>query len=208
MTSATKNYKIIEKTYNTTNVVHEFLVSKNELPTARAINYLNKALREVYNMLLDEIILNQYKFTLGGTYHVHVARKLRSFDKLAVNWFESNKNKARLIAEGKKPAKKIGTTDKGNPKFDDGELWMVFYLDDDYIFLEHNYIPMMVKGEDNKYKPILRGNGKKMITNRGALVWTFTTNVKVSARIGDYKKKGLVKNSNFNLHVRKQNNFI
>jgi hypothetical protein len=157
---------------------------------------INQFLKNLYDELLDEIILNGYELEIGRMFNMTFRRFERNFDKLAVNWGESNKIKRRLIAEGKKLATKIGTSDSGNPIFDDGEMWLVYYTDAYYVssaFKAKKYL----NPETNKYE-----------SYKLRFIWDIEQHSKLLARFSNYERQGKIKKTDIELHYGSKNNIL
>lgn len=150
----------------------------------------NTVIKAIFNNIVNEIIINQKIYSFLGIFSLKGARLERDFDTLAVNWGESNKRKKELLEQGKKPAVKIGTSQNGNPIFDDGERWMVFYTDDFYFDLSFNHF----KNTKELYKFIS--------------FWKFKRNVKFMERVNKAIEDKLITLNNFPIHNGSTNNFI
>lgn len=156
---------------------------------------INQFLKNLYDEILDEIILNSYELELGRVVHVSFKRFERNFDKLAVNFGESNKLKAKLLAEGKKLATKIGVSDNGNPIFDDGEMWLVYFTDPYYV--------------SSSYRP------KKLVDDNGNFhhyklrnVWSVKQHTKLLTRFSNYEKLKKISKLDIPLHYGSKNNIL
>jgi hypothetical protein len=155
---------------------------------------INKFLKGVYDEVLDKMILENYTFDLAGLFDVRFVRVERNFSKMAVNFGESNKRKAEILARGGKLATRIDTSPEGMPIFDDGELWMVFHTDPYYVIMEMHV--RVLHNEDGRYKP-------------GSLTaWIKKQNTKALKRFMNYEKQGLVNRLNIPLDNASKNNII
>lgn len=160
--------------YNTPQFIKKFLTAKEEPITARKTAFLGKILNDINDLVLDEILLNNYNLRLGNSVYIKLVRKERNFDKLAVDWGKSNKLKKEILSRGGKPASKIGTNEKGNPIFDDGEKWMVFFTDDFYLTVKKTYT----------HKKVSETKFEKFAPN--AIFWRFVLSSQAELRLSNY----------------------
>jgi hypothetical protein len=167
--------KTRDNIYTVGNFSKEYLVkNKGTGLTEIKVNYV---LKTFYDLIVDEILLNNYQYKLGGCFTVQMERYTRNFSKLAVNWGASNKLKKEILARGGKPAKKVGLTPKGNPAYDDGEQWMVFYIDEFYCSLSFKYKTLK---DIHEKKPFV-------YANFGSTFWKPIQNDKLLKRFHNYE---------------------
>lgn len=178
--------------FNNPDFIKRYLIDKNIKPTSRKVNEYSKVLNALNDLMLDSIILENYTLILGDAIRLKLVKRQRNFDKLAVNWGASNKLKKEILDRGGKPAKKIGTSDNGNPIFDGGERWMVFFTDDDYVVLKKLYI----------------FNHEKKLKVPSAFYWKFRISSKAEERINHYINSGKINKVDIPLYERNKNNFI
>lgn len=82
---------------------------------------LFKQLCEEFNMLVIEDILNGKEFNMGSNLSTLSIRRIeRNPSKPTIDWWESNKYKQELLAEGKK----LYDAETG-----EGEKWFIYYTD-------------------------------------------------------------------------------
>ena len=82
---------------------------------------LFKQLCEEFNMLVIEDILNGKEFNMGSNLSTLSIRRIeRNPSKPTIDWWESNKYKQELLAEGKKLY---------NAETGEGEKWFIYYTD-------------------------------------------------------------------------------
>jgi hypothetical protein len=169
---------------------------KEENKDCKATEYqINQFLKNTFDEIVDEIILNAYQVEIGRMFNVSFKRYQRNFDKLAVNFGESNKLKNKLLAEGKKLATKIGTTSNGNPIFDDGEPWMIYFTDPYYV--SSSYSPKKLISPDGTYKEYKMRN-----------MWDLKQHTKLLARFGNYEKQNKINKLDIPLHYGSKNNIL
>jgi hypothetical protein len=167
---------------------------RRRFKTDLSITQINGFLKDVYDELLDKMILEEYKLVIGRIYEVSFKKKERNFDKLVVNFGASNKIKAEILARGGKLATRIGTSPNGNPVFDDGELWMVFHTDAYYATM--NFMPIKINVDG------------KMTFYGQRFIWTLKQNTKALKRLNNYERQGLINKNNIPLHYGSKNNII
>lgn len=184
--------------YSIGDFAHDFCVENNEEPVYKYKTYLSKILKEVNDLLLDEVILNNYRLKLGNCIEIKLVRIPRNFDRLAVNWGASNKLKKEILDRGGVLTNKIGVTENGNPKFDDGEKWMVFFTDEYYITLKRSILYI-------KYGENATSSSR---VNPNSIYWHYKAFCKSIKRVTNYEKLEKINKLQIPLHVRNQNNFI
>jgi hypothetical protein len=82
---------------------------------------LFKQLCEEFNMLVVDMLLEGKEFTMGSNLSTLSIRRIeRNPSKPTIDWWESNRYKQELIAEGKK----LFDADTG-----EGEKWFIYYTD-------------------------------------------------------------------------------
>lgn len=168
---------------------------KSETKSKLTDYQINQFLKNVFDELVDEMILNSYTIEVGRMFNVTFKRFERNFDKLAINWGTSNKLKKQLLSEGKKLANKIGTSASGNPIFDDGAMWMVWFTDPYYV--------------SSSYSP------KKHLNNKGEYesfnlrrMWDIEQHTKLIARFTHYEKQNKVTKIDIPLHYGSKDNIL
>lgn len=184
-----------ENLYNNSDFIEDYIKDNNEKFTFRYKLYLSKLLNTVNALMVDNMLLNNVPINIGGAFDIKMYRVIRNFDSLAINWGESNRIKKEILDRGGKPAKKIGVTPSGNPVYDDGELWMVFYIDDDYIFI------------DRKFKYYQKDNVPTLI-HRNTYYWKFEPARRTTAKMHKLEKSGIIKRLDIPLQYGNKNNFI
>jgi hypothetical protein len=97
------------------------------LKTQSKFNFI---LKEYNKLMIEKVVKDNMRFHLGPAGCIRVRRRKRT--KLSPNWYESNKNKARIIAEGKTPYKVIDEDEEGNPITNGGVPWLVYHTGDHY----------------------------------------------------------------------------
>lgn len=82
---------------------------------------LFKQLCEEFNMLVVDMLLDGKEFTMGSNLSTLSIRRIeRNPSNPTIDWWESNKYKQELLAEGKK----LYDADTG-----EGEKWFIYYTD-------------------------------------------------------------------------------
>ena len=161
---------------------------RDELP-------VNTFIKDLYDDLADEILLNNYELEVAKMWKVSYKRLERTFSKLAINWKESLRLKREALAEGKQLAKKIGVSSKGNPIFDDGVQWMVYFTDPYYCALMPN--PKAFLGKDGEWHfPKTR------------FIWKMQQNSRLPIRFSKYEQDNKINKLSIPLHYGSKNNFI
>jgi hypothetical protein len=156
---------------------------------------INTFLKDLYNDLVDEIILHNYELEVGRMFTVGLKRVERQFDKLAVNWKESQRLKREALARGEKLATRISTSDLGNPVFDDGTKWMVYFSDPYYVTM--NFAP----------KNYLNENGN-WVFPKHRFIWKTTQNSRLLIRFNKYEEDKRITKLNIPLHHGSKNNLL
>jgi hypothetical protein len=163
--------------------------------TALKEQQINTFLKDLYNDLVDEVILNNYEVEVGRMYRVSLKRLERQFDKLAVNWKESQRLKKEALAKGEKLATKVGVSDLGNPIFDDGTKWMVYFSDPYYVtmnFMTKNYLKEDGTWDFPKHR----------------FIWKTTQNSRLLIRFNKYEEDKRISKLNIPLHHGSKNNIL
>lgn len=183
--------------YNNTNYSIDFISSIGQKPTFRYVTYISKLIRDVNELMIENTLLNNIPLNFGPSLELKMTKIERNFDRLAVNWELSNKNKKEILAKNGKLAKKIGVSDKGNPIFDDGELWMVFFLEEEYIYVKRTL----------RFKII---ENKKIRVTPTASFWTFKLARNTHLKMHKLLKQGVIKKEDILLdnHGRNKNNIF
>lgn len=176
-----------DKIYSVGNFSKDYLEANPDVKLS--VTLINKVIKVFNDLMLDEILINNYEYYLGNCYKLSMERYERNFNTLAVDWGASNKLKKEIIERGEKPAKKIGTTPKGNPIFDDGVQWMIFYTDDFYCSLNFKF----------RTQPDLTGTRKFSYYNFGSIFWKCIKNDKLMARLNNYEKQNKLSKNNIPL---------
>jgi hypothetical protein len=179
--------------FNTPDFIKNYLISNNQKITTTKLFKLGKILNDLNDLMLDEIILNNYPLRVGNAVYIKLVRKERNFDKLIVNWGESNKLKKQIIERGEKPASKIGTSPNGNPIFDDGKKWMVFFIDDFYLTIQKIYT----------YEKISETKYKKLVPN--SIFWKFDVSSEAFGRLTNYVNTNKINKLTVPLYERNKN---
>jgi len=169
---------------------------KREIKSDLTIGQINRVLKDLNDYFLDYILLENGELSLYGLCSFHLERLQRNFDKLAVDWYRSNKNKKEILARGGKIATKIGISDKGNPIFDDGEKWMVFFLDDFYFRVVKKNL--CIKKEDGTIKPLVFN----------VFFWKYIQNDKLLKRFNHYKNNNKLNILDIPLNNGHKNDFV
>ncbi len=82
---------------------------------------LFKQLCEEFNMLVIDMILQGKEFTMGSNLSTLSVRRIeRNPSKPTIDWWESNKYKQELLAEGKQLY---------DAETEEGEKWFIYYTD-------------------------------------------------------------------------------
>lgn len=82
---------------------------------------LFKQICEEFNMLVIDMILEGKQFPMGyNLSNLSIRRIERNPSKPTIDWWESNKYKQELLAEGK---------DLYNAETEEGEKWFIYYTD-------------------------------------------------------------------------------
>jgi hypothetical protein len=156
---------------------------------------INTFLKDLYNDIVDEVILNNYEVEVGRMYKVSLKRIERQFDKLAVNWKESQRLKREALARGENLAVRIGTSELGNPIFDDGTKWMVYFSDPYYV--TSNFMPKKYLKEDGTWD-----------FPKHRFIWKCTQNSRLMIRFSKYEEDKRITKLNIPLHHGSKNNLL
>jgi hypothetical protein len=181
-----------DKLYTVGSYSREYIANSTTKHTELEINTF---LKGVYNDIVDEILLNNYEVEVGRMFKVNLKRMERQFDKLAVNWRESLRLKKEALARGETLAKKIGVSEQGNPIFDGGTKWMVYFSDPYYVTL--TFSP----------KHYLRTDGTWDFPKR-RFIWKSTQNSRLLMRFMKYEESNKVSKLNIPLHNGSKNNLL
>lgn len=106
--------------------------------TFKILHVKNKRLPVIENIINDfnffigeKVINDSYRFVIDSDIcAIRPYKEERNFNKWAINFGESNKNKKALIEKGIEPAKQIGTNEDGSPILSNKNLWIVYYTED------------------------------------------------------------------------------
>jgi hypothetical protein len=187
----------IEKVYNLSDLSKDYQIAKFGKSKSRETTKINSIYKDIYKELFNEMVKNKYTLLLGGCFRLSIVRQVRNYDRLAVNWGASNKLKKEIIDKGGKPASKIGVDAKGNPKFDDGERWMVFYTDFDFIKLLSRRV---------RYKSVVEDRWKLNVKN--SWYWKPVGNIKIVKRINKYIAESVINREDIQLYDKSKESFF
>jgi len=125
------NIKVSELTKEVSN--YELIPLKNQAQ-------FNFILKEFNKLIINEVIENNYKYTLGKIGQLKIRKRKRKGK--VVNWGPSNKNKAKIIKEGKLPYKEVSKDIEGNSIGNGGEAWLVYHENNihPYFYWDREYI--------------------------------------------------------------------